>query len=70
MSRDPASDVAAPVRPCVPIKRRPGRPRSDAAKEQINIRLDPDVLALLRQAGPGWQTRINGFLRTALGLPG
>ena len=45
-----------------------GRPRLDAPKEQINIRLDADVLALLRQNGPGWQTRINEMLRASLGL--
>ena len=45
-----------------------GRPRLDAPKEQINIRLDADVLALLRQEGPGWQTRINEMLRVSLGL--
>jgi uncharacterized protein (DUF4415 family) len=45
-----------------------GRPRLDAPKEQINIRLDADVLALLRQKGPGWQTRINEMPRVSLGL--
>jgi uncharacterized protein (DUF4415 family) len=45
-----------------------GRPRLGAPKEQINIRLDADVLALLRETGPGWQTRINEMLRVALGL--
>jgi uncharacterized protein (DUF4415 family) len=45
-----------------------GRPRLDTPKEQINIRLDADVLALLRQNGPGWQTRINEILRASLGL--
>lgn len=46
-----------------------GRPKLDAPKEQINIRLDADVLSLLRQHGPGWQTRINELLRVSLGLP-
>ncbi len=50
------------------IRRGRGRPKSDAPKEQINIRLDADVLALLRQNGPGWQTRINEMLRASLGL--
>jgi uncharacterized protein (DUF4415 family) len=50
------------------IRRGRGRPRLDAPKEQINIRLDADVLALLRQNGPGWQTKINEMLRAALGL--
>ena len=38
-------------------------------KEQISVRLDPDVIAKLREAGPGWQSRLNGLLRVALGLP-
>ena len=50
------------------IRRGRGRPRLDAPKEQINIRLDADVLSLLRQNGPGWQTKINEMLRAALGL--
>lgn len=52
------------------IRRGRGRPKSDAAKEQISVRLDPDVLAKLREAGPGWQSRINAMLREALGLAG
>ena len=36
-----------------------GRPKSEATKEQISVRLDPDVVAKLREAGPGWQSRIN-----------
>jgi uncharacterized protein (DUF4415 family) len=50
------------------IRRGRGRPRLDAPKEQINIRLDADVLSLLRQNGPGWQTKINDILRASLGL--
>ena len=45
-----------------------GRPRLDAPKEQINIRLDADVLAKLRETGPGWQSRMNALLRHALDL--
>jgi uncharacterized protein (DUF4415 family) len=50
------------------VRRGPGRPRSDAPKEQISVRLDPDVLAKLREAGPGWQSQINALLRSALRL--
>lgn len=45
-----------------------GRPKSAGAKEQISVRLDPDVVAKLREAGPGWQSRINDLLRVGLGL--
>ena len=52
------------------IRRGRGRPKLDAAKEQISVRLDPDVLAKLREAGPGWQSQINALLRQALHLAG
>ena len=48
--------------------RRGGRPRTDAPKKAVNIRLDPDVLAHFRASGPGWQTRINAILRKAAKL--
>ena len=48
------------------VRRGRGRPKSGAAKEQISVRLDPDVLAKLRAAGPGWQSQINALLRRAL----
>lgn len=52
------------------VRRGPGRPKSAAAKEQISVRLDPDVLTALRAAGPGWQSQINALLRQALALDG
>jgi len=56
-------------RPSPPLRQaRRGRPKLDAPKQQINIRLDADVLSVLRQNGPGWQTKINEMLRVALGL--
>jgi uncharacterized protein (DUF4415 family) len=48
--------------------RRRGRPPSPDKKEQISVRLDPEVLAKLREVGPGWQTQINPLLRSSLGL--
>jgi uncharacterized protein (DUF4415 family) len=50
------------------VRRGRGRPKSHAAKEQISVRLDADVLAKLREAGPGWQSQINALLRRALGI--
>ena len=50
---------------------RRGRPAGTTkanAKEQVAIRLDPDVLAYFRAGGPGWQSRINETLRKAAGL--
>lgn len=51
------------------VRRGRGRPKADTVKEQISVRLDPDVIAKLREAGPGWQSRLNDLLRDALGLP-
>ncbi len=45
---------------------RAGRPKSDAPKQLVSIRLDPDILAKLREGGPGWQTRLNDILRRTL----
>jgi uncharacterized protein (DUF4415 family) len=33
-------------------------------KAHINLRVDRDVLAYFREAGPGYQTRMNAVLRT------
>lgn len=48
------------------IRRGRGRPKAAVTKEQVTVRLDADVLAKLREAGPGWQTRINDILRKAV----
>jgi uncharacterized protein (DUF4415 family) len=40
-----------------------GRPRSDAPKQRITIRLSPDVLAKFKAVGKGWQTRVDLALR-------
>ena len=43
-------------------------PQGAAAKRQVTLRLDPDVLDRFRAGGPGWQGRINEALRKAVGL--
>ena len=48
------------------VKGRP--PLRDRAKQQVTLRIDPDVLAKFREGGPGWQGRINAALRVAAGL--
>lgn len=40
-----------------------GRPKASSPKEQINIRLSPEVLAYFRESGAGWQTRIDLALK-------
>lgn len=42
---------------------RRGRPKSDAPKVPINIRLSPDVVERFKASGPGWQTRIDAALK-------
>jgi uncharacterized protein (DUF4415 family) len=36
--------------------RGPGRPKAEMTKQKISLRLDPDVLARLREGGPGRQS--------------
>jgi uncharacterized protein (DUF4415 family) len=43
--------------------RKRGRPVGTANKEQVAIRFDREVLDSFRNAGPGWQTRMNDALR-------
>lgn len=42
---------------------RRGRPPSDNPKVSVTMRLDADVVAWLRDSGPGWQTRVNDALQ-------
>lgn len=43
-------------------------PLGEATKQQVTLRLDPDVIAKFREGGPGWQGRMNAALRAAAGL--
>jgi uncharacterized protein (DUF4415 family) len=43
--------------------RRLGRPRLEHPKARLTMRVDADVLDKLKAYGPGWQTRVNEFLR-------
>lgn len=43
--------------------RQRGRPKSATTKVAVKLRLDPDLLAVIKATGPGWQTRINQILR-------
>ena len=47
------------------IKRTRG-PNKQPTKEQVAVRLDPDVLSAFRAGGPGWQTRLNAVLKDGL----
>lgn len=50
------------------LRKSRGRPKAEAPKKQVTLRLDADVLDFFRQAGPGWQSRINDSLRKSAGL--
>ena len=41
---------------------RRGRPKLDAPKVEVKIRLDAKTVEHLRDSGPGWQTRVNALL--------
>lgn len=42
--------------------RKRGRPKLEAPKVEVKIRLDAKTVEHLRGSGPGWQTRINALL--------
>lgn len=50
------------------IRRARGRPRVEVPKQQISIRLSPDVIAAFKATGPGWQGRIDDALRKSMGI--
>lgn len=41
---------------------RRGRPKLEAPKVEVKIRLDAKTVEHLRGSGPGWQTRVNAAL--------
>lgn len=45
-----------------------GRPPKSDSKVAVKLRLDPDLLAVLKATGPGWQTRANRILRERFAL--
>ncbi|CUX09480.1 MULTISPECIES: BrnA antitoxin family protein [Agrobacterium tumefaciens complex] len=47
---------------------RRGRPKADAPKMPVTIRLDPDLVEHYRAMGKGWQSRLNSDLRKLSGL--
>src|SRR5688500_8541827 len=44
---------------------RGGRPKSEAKRVPISLRVDPEVLAAFKATGAGWQTRMNDALAEA-----
>lgn len=66
----PATGKLGPngIVPLKPGDRGAGRPPLANPKQQVTLRLDPDVLEKFRATGKGWQSRINAELRKALGI--
>jgi uncharacterized protein (DUF4415 family) len=48
------------------IRRTRGRPALENPRQQISIRLDPDVIEKFKATGKGWQSRMNDILRKAV----
>jgi len=48
------------------VRRARGRPPVDSPRQQVSLRLDPDVIEAYRRTGKGWQGRINDILRKAI----
>ncbi len=45
----------------MPVPR--GRPKAERVKTSVTIRLDAEIVERYKEAGPGWQTRMNEDLR-------
>jgi uncharacterized protein (DUF4415 family) len=56
------------MRAGIALAKKRGRPAGSGTKEQVAIRLDKDVLSVLRATGDGWQTRVNQILRERFAL--
>ncbi len=59
----PASEMHPPEVVAALVRRR--GPQVAPTKQPVTLRLDPDVLAKFKAAGPGWQSRMNEVLRNA-----
>jgi uncharacterized protein (DUF4415 family) len=56
------------IRPATGTLTRMGRPPlGAAAKKQVTLRLDSEVVDAFRAGGAGWQSRMNDVLRKAVG---
>lgn len=49
-------------------RRGPGRPKLDAPKEPLTLRLDPDVIKAFKGRGGDWRLQMSEALRKAAGL--
>jgi uncharacterized protein (DUF4415 family) len=67
VTNDPRAAAEAAFKPPTPkpLAAAPKSPSLPAAKELVSLRIDRDVLEHFREAGSGWQDRINEALRKA-----
>ena len=56
--------TASQLKRMVPIKAILGRPKSESPKQLVSIRYSQEVLEYFRSSGAGWQSRIDGVLKT------
>lgn len=49
-----------------PNTKRAGRPKAEAAKEHVSLRLAPDVLGYWKAKGKGWQSLVEAALRRTM----
>ena len=47
------------------IRKARGRPKLETPKQQVSLRLDPEVIEKFKATGKGWQSRINDVLKAA-----
>ena len=59
-----AGVYAASHSPAMIAKRMRGRPALDVKRPVLNMRIDAEVLELIKSNGRGWQTKLNQFLRS------
>lgn len=64
----PATEMPAEILAALP-KRGRGRPKSENAKVNVTLRLDPHLVDAYKAAGPGWQTRMQEALMRGLEVP-
>lgn len=64
----PASEMPTEMFEALPRRGR-GRPRSENAKVNVTLRLDPRLVDAYKATGPGWQTRMQEVLMKAVRAP-
>jgi uncharacterized protein (DUF4415 family) len=65
-SRDPEAHplTSKQLKAMVPIRPPCGRPKSENKKVLASVRYSPEVVAYFKSTGEGWQSRMDGVLRT------